>query len=155
MYRLLRLPTLVLTLLLAQGCTPTQWLTGTYATTEDLTRALAWKHPVAQNYRPDPETLAEFAAVDSFEAVVLLSSWCHDSEREVPRFLALAPKLPLRVREYVLLDTTRTVPAGYKAQYGVRATPTFVFFRDGRELGRIVERPTGRLEAHILQLVRP
>lgn len=144
----------LLTALMLLGCTPTQWLTGVYKQEAELTAVLAWKKTMDTGYKPNAATMQAFSAVDSFETRVFLSSWCHDSRREVPRFLALLGRLPTQVTEYVLLDTTRTLPEGYKAQYNLTVTPTFVFYRKGRELGRILEKPTGRLEEHILRIVQ-
>lgn len=108
----------------------------------------------------DAADLAVLAAVDhKVEIICVLGTWCSDSRREVPRFWrileqAANPNLELTLfgvgrrddaradeilREMGFDESPRTV-------YGVGPVPTFIFRRDGVELGRIVETPTATLE---------
>ena len=53
----------------------------------------------------------------------------------------------------IALDIRKEEPQGRAKALDVRFTPTFVFFSDGIELGRIVERPTESLQADIKAIV--
>ncbi len=81
------------------------------------------------------------------EVKILFGTWCHDSEREVPRMLKLLEASGVREENISLisLDIRKEEPEGRAKALGVRFTPTFVFLSDGQELGRIVERPTTSL----------
>lgn len=77
------------------------------------------------------------------EVTVYFADWCHDSVRELPRLLALVEaQAPERLKlQLINLDHDKRDPAGRAEAAGITRTPTIVVQRNGRELGRIVERP--------------
>ena len=89
--------------------------------------------------------------VSEFHVQVLFATWCHDSEREVPRLLKILETAGVEssAMELVALDFKKSEPAGRAALQGLKYTPTFVFSVAGEEIGRVVERPDESLEAAI------
>ena len=87
---------------------------------------------------------------------ILFGTWCHDSEREVPRMLKLLAASGVKEENISLisLDIRKEEPEGRAKALDVRFTPTFIFFSDGIELGRIVERPNGELQSDLRTLIR-
>ena len=81
------------------------------------------------------------------EVKILFGTWCHDSEREVPRMLKLLAASGVKEENISLisLDIRKEEPEGRAKALGVKYTPTFIFFSSGRELGRIIEQPTASL----------
>ena len=86
---------------------------------------------------------------------ILFGTWCHDSEREVPRMLKLLAASGVKEENISLisLDIRKEEPEGRAGALDVRFTPTFVFFIDSEELARIVERPNESLETDLGVLV--
>ncbi len=78
---------------------------------------------------------------------ILFGTWCHDSEREVPRVLKLLAASGVKEESISLiaLDILKKEPTGREKALGVKNTPTFIFFIGGKELGRIVEQPSKSL----------
>ena len=78
---------------------------------------------------------------------ILFGTWCHDSEREVPRMLKLLAASGVKEENISLisLDIRKEEPEGRARALDVRFTPTFIFFIGGTELGRIVEQPSKSL----------
>lgn len=87
---------------------------------------------------------------------ILFGTWCHDSEREVPRMLKLLAASGVKEENISLisLDIRKEEPEGRAKAMGVRFTPTFVFFSEGAELGRIIERPIVDLAHDVTALVK-
>ena len=84
-----------------------------------------------------------------------MGTWCGDSRRELPRFFAIVDAAgwdESRI-SYLGLDYTKRDPQGRTAALQVSAVPTFVLFRHGAEIGRIVERPLGTLEGSLAKIV--
>ena len=88
-----------------------------------------------------------------------MGTWCHDSEREVPKLLRIVDDLR---RQYgvelpvslVALDRARQQPAGMIEGKRVDKVATFIYYRDDQELGRIVERTNSPLfEDDLLTIV--
>ena len=86
---------------------------------------------------------------------ILFATWCHDSEREVPRMLKLLAASGVKEENISLisLDIRKEEPEGRAKALDVRFTPTFIFFSDDVELGRIIERPVESLQADIAAMV--
>ena len=87
---------------------------------------------------------------------ILFGTWCHDSEREVPRMLKLLAASGLKKESISLiaLDIRKSEPEGRAKALDVRFTPTFIFSRAGMELGRIVERPESSLRGDVATLIK-
>ena len=85
------------------------------------------------------------------EVKILFGTWCHDSEREVPRRLKLLAVSGVKEDNIRLisLDFRKEEPEGRAKALGVEYTPTFIFISEGIEVGRIIERPTVSLSDDI------
>jgi len=123
-------------------------------------QALFAAHPIFkvnyQSYQPSAELVSSFKAdlPEALEVRVLFGTWCHDSEREVPRLLKLLnlAGMPDESVEMYALDLKKKDPGGMADAMGIKYTPTFIFYVGGRELGRIVERPEESLISDIARL---
>ena len=109
-----------------------------------------------QAYEPSAESISSFKASlpKALEVRVLFGTWCHDSEREVPRLLKLLnlAGIPDESVELFALDLKKKDPGGMADAMGIKYTPTFIFYIDGGEIGRIVERPEVSLMSDISRL---
>ncbi len=148
---LFRLNYLLLSSICIAGCAKHSY-TGGYYSPASFVHAAPWKTKVNTSYKPQADAITALAKADSFELRVFMGMWCHDSQRLVPRLLSLQEKLPIRKFEIVALDTTRRDPQGLAAAAGVRALPVVQVLRNGKELGRIVEKPKTRLELDLQKL---
>ena len=61
--------------------------------------------------------------------------------------------LPADHIEMVTLDYSKADPRGLAVANGVEFTPTFIFYRQQKEIGRIVEKPATSLEEAISELL--
>ncbi len=90
---------------------------------------------------------------DDLSIEIYFGTWCHDSQREVPRLLKALAKhdnIPLQL---TLLDHQKSDPQGQAKIKKVKYTPTFIIYQDQREIGRIIERPKVSLIADITQFI--
>ncbi len=85
---------------------------------------------------------------DSIHVLVLFGTWCSDSKREVPRFFEILDAVHNPRIGYTLygLDRSKRDARGLAEKYGIRRVPTFIFFKNGLQLGRVVESPQVTLE---------
>ncbi|MBX3102810.1 MAG: hypothetical protein KF690_09900 [Bacteroidetes bacterium] len=119
-----------------------QYLTGKMSYDEFIRRC-EWKDITGSKTKPRlPAYMDSLRTVqDSFDMKLVLGTWCNDSRRWVRHFFRLKPQLPLRQLEILGVDTTKRDPYGYHTRYGYDSIPVFLFFRDGREIGRIKVKP--------------
>ncbi|MGI2260270.1 thioredoxin family protein [Shewanella sp. GXUN23E] len=109
-----------------------------------------------QSYQVDEQTLAALKAVDTpTEIVVIIGTWCPDCHRETPRFIRIMEELnnPNITARYIGVDRQKQDPEGLAAQYEFTRIPTFIVLQNGKEVGRIVERPTETLEKDLANIL--
>ena len=125
----------------------------------DISQAeLLERHNVfKQNYDAYKITAGIDGLPSDLKVKILFGTWCHDSEREVPRMLKLLAESGVKEESISLisLDIRKEEPEGRAKALDVRFTPTFIFFRGDIELGRIIERPKESLLADVTAMVGP
>jgi thiol-disulfide isomerase/thioredoxin len=125
----------------------------------DLKAYASWQPLFAQPpYVPDPAAIAAIKSnAKDVTVLLILATWCPDSKRELPRYFAVmdAAGVADSTLTMVGVDRTKKDTEGLTDKWGVTRVPTFVFFRSGQEIGRVVERvPAGStLEAEIATLL--
>lgn len=115
-----------------------------------------WYEPNLAEYTPDPERIKDLQKLlDDIDITLFLGTWCRDSKREVPRFVKIleAVGYPADEVEVIAMTREKTTPQDYEKGYGIINVPTFIFYRDGEELGRIVEYPIESLEADMTKIL--
>lgn len=106
-------------------------------------------------YTPAKADIEKLSRLPELELAVYFGSWCHDSQREVPRWLkslAMANNPKIKV-SLIALDLSKTEPQGRAVAAGVKYTPTLVIRQNNVELGRIVEKSEGTLAEEIERLM--
>ena len=94
-----------------------------------------------------------------YEITVFLGTWCGDSKREVPRFFNVleAAGFPEKSLKTVALDNDtkayKQSPGGEEKGLNIHRVPTFIFYKNGKEVNRIVEHPKETLERDMLKIV--
>ena len=92
--------------------------------------------------------------LEDISVVIMFGTWCHDSKREVPRMLRILDSAGVRTEQISLIgvDTNKEEPKGQEKTYNLRNTPTLILLKNGKEVGRIIERPNVSLEADLIGL---
>ncbi len=115
-----------------------------------------WFEPNLTAYKPDPDKIAELEdLLEGIDITLFMGTWCEDSQREVPRFVKILEKAGYPADEIKLITMTREkdTPQDYEKGFGIINVPTFIFYRDGEELGRIVEYPIEGLETDMVKIL--
>lgn len=84
---------------------------------------------------------------------VFFATWCHDSQREVPRFLKVLNETAGMTSRLIGLDYNKSEPNGTAKKHDIKFTPTFIVYRDNKEIGRIIERPKISLTVDISSML--
>ena len=88
---------------------------------------------------------------DDIKVVVFFGTWCHDSKRELPKALKIFNLIGINDEniELIAVDLNKKEPLGRAAKLNLVYTPTLIFFRESKEIGRIIEKPDISLEKDI------
>ncbi|WP_166419855.1 thioredoxin family protein [Pseudoalteromonas sp. Z1A8] len=104
-------------------------------------------------FTPTTQDIALMQKLEGKELIVLFGTWCHDSEREVPKLIKLlsTSKVELASIEYVAVGYNKQDDAGIAQAHDLQYTPTFIVKQNGKELVRVIEKPTGTLAQDLTQ----
>lgn len=120
-----------------------------------------WFQKNYEAYTPSAEITASLK--ESLKGITIkafMGTWCGDSKKEVPKFYKLLDEaqFPLDRLTTVGLSRERATykqsPGGEEEGLHIARVPTFIFYKEGKEINRFVERPIVSLEKDILQLLQ-
>ena len=115
----------------------------------------AWYQSNSQLYTPTQEVIRRIDSLAACDSVlVVFGSWCPDSHIWVPIFMNIADSTRLGNR-IQFLAVPRSSGGQQKLTPGlnIEKVPTFIFYHDGKELGRIVETPHGDFGEDIIDIL--
>lgn len=105
-------------------------------------------------YQADTEKLKKLQT-KGVSIIAVLGLWCEDSQREIPRLMRILETENLKniPVNYYLVDTDKKCADPDVQSLNVQYVPALIFYRDGVEIGRIIEKPETSLEADIAKLL--
>ena len=119
-----------------------------------------WFTPTYLSYNVDSTTLVALdSKQDDIEILMFMGTWCEDSRVEVPQFYRILDHAgynlsALTVVALERLESRKLVsPQHEEADYDITHVPTFIFIRDGQEIGRITEYPEKTLEKDMVRII--
>ncbi len=88
--------------------------------------------------------------------LIVLATWCHDSQVQVPRFLRVLQDAGYPESSVKVLAVDLKKKAGDLdiSELNIERVPTFIFYDDQKEIGRIIEKPVNTLEMDFYQILR-
>lgn len=108
-----------------------------------------WYEPEYNNYEFNSRAIDSIKNnLSDVSILIVLGSWCSDSRREVPRFLRILDELKYDYKKVTLnfVDRKKESPEGNISALEIKFVPTFIFYKNGIEIGRIIETPEVTLE---------
>ena len=125
-------------------------------TREDILKNPGWKN-IYEEYTCEQsiiELIKEKA--DNFSRIdIYFGFWCGDSENNMPAFIKILDKIALKDLEinYYSLGRKKTGEKYFVKDLKIEKVPTFVFYKDKKETGRIIENPKKDLLTDFLDIV--
>jgi len=112
-------------------------------------------------YEPNEEIIKEISnQLKNYDILLFMGTWCGDSRREVPRFFKVLESVKYPMNHLTTVGVSRT-PELYKQSptheekgLNIHRVPTFIFYKNGQEVNRIVEHPVKTLEEDILDILK-
>lgn len=163
------LPILVLALLVS--CNATKQVPKTVNATKDKSGNLVglankemflqtpykgWFDRNYNNYKPNENVIAEIKKhINDYTIKGFMGTWCGDSKRETPKFYKILELTGFNNNNFDLATVNRSKRTPDNLQQGLNIikVPTFIFYKDGKEVGRFVEYPRESIEKDVLKIV--
>jgi len=134
------------------------WLLG-YFTKERMTQPphSEWYIKGYDEYQVDTDVINILTDVSKEEITIkiVLGTWCPDSRREVPRFMRILDfwQFPLDNVTFIGVDNAKISPVGEYEKLDIKRVPTFIFYENNVEAGRIIENPVTSLEQDMVDIL--
>jgi thiol-disulfide isomerase/thioredoxin len=94
--------------------------------------------------------------INEYQITIVFGSWCSDSQEQLPRFYKILDKAGYNDDRLTLIAVNReklTKVVDINA-LSIERVPTFIVYKKGKEIGRIVETPENTLEEDLWKIVR-
>jgi len=101
-----------------------------------------WYAATYKNYKARPDALENIRKQkDSIEIVAFMGTWCEDSHFIIPQLIALldSAQFPKERCSFIGVDRNKKTVGRLSEAWNVTLVPTILVFKNGKEMGRIVE----------------
>ena len=94
--------------------------------------------------------------IDDVEITIILGTWCSDSQREVPRFYKVLNEAGYNDKrvKIIAVDKNKAAIVVDISDMDIKRVPTFIIYKDEKEIGRIVETPKKSLERDLWKIIK-
>jgi thiol-disulfide isomerase/thioredoxin len=134
------------------------WILG-YFTRPQMTRPphSEWFNKGYDGYQFNTDIVNKLTATDKEGITIklVLGTWCPDSRREVPHFMRLLDiwHFPDTKVTFIGVDNAKLSPVGEYEGLNIERVPTFIFYKNNIEAGRIIEVPLTSLEQDMVNIL--
>jgi thiol-disulfide isomerase/thioredoxin len=115
-----------------------------------------WFNTGYESYSADSEVMQQLKPLlNEVTITVFMGTWCEDSQRETPHFYKILDETGFDESKLTLITVSeeKTTPQGFEKEKNITHVPTIILYKDGNELGRIVEYPIESLEKDMLAIL--
>jgi thiol-disulfide isomerase/thioredoxin len=116
-----------------------------------------WYVKEYKEYQPDEKDISTLKKekLSSYSIILVMGTWCSDSQREVPRLMKVLDKVkyPEARLEIICVNRKKEAPGGEEGGYNIQKVPTIILKKYGKEIGRIIEIPeSGFIEKDLIKI---
>jgi hypothetical protein len=108
------------------------------------------------DYLPDKSVMEDLTKeLGDIQLTIVMGTWCGDSRNWVPRFFKILDLAGYNCEQMKLIcvDRDKKAPVDGLPELKIEKVPTFIFYRNAKEIGRIVEVPSDLLEKDMLRIL--
>ena len=115
-----------------------------------------WFNSGYKFYTPDEATITQITEIDfDYNITIVMGTWCSDSRRETPRFYRILDEIQFPEEKLMLINVDRDM-TGISfdvSNLNIEFVPTFIIYKNNKEIGRIIESPQISLEEDFLEIL--
>lgn len=115
-----------------------------------------WFNAGYDSYEPDSAIIEKINhKIKNVDITVIMGTWCSDSRNGIPHFYKIIDflKYPFEKITLINVDRKKTAEEIDISRFNIELIPTYIFYRNGEELGRIIENPIETLELDLLKII--
>lgn len=103
--------------------------------------ASEWFNDYYSHYETDKNVIKQLSSLlKDITIKGFMGTWCDDSRREIPNFYKVLDEAGFNYKNLEMVTVNRQKKAnGLEQGFNVLRVPTFIFYKNGKEIGRFVE----------------
>jgi thiol-disulfide isomerase/thioredoxin len=116
-----------------------------------------WFKSEYKMYIPDSITVREIEYnLNDVKTTIIMGTWCSDSREQVPHFFKVMDEAgyPENDITIICVNHDKKDSSGSVDSLNIELVPTFIFYRDGKEIGRIIETPLKTMEEDLYTVLK-
>ncbi|HIP48501.1 MAG TPA: thioredoxin [Lutibacter sp.] len=116
-----------------------------------------WFAPNYKDYQLDLQITNQIKPLlKGVKIKAVMGTWCGDSRREIPHFYKLLDAVDFNYKNLQMITVDRSKKSTNNEQEGldIIRVPTFIFYKNGKEINRFVEYPVETLEKDFLKILQ-
>jgi thiol-disulfide isomerase/thioredoxin len=115
-----------------------------------------WWNSAYNEYEVDSAVAEELKVkLQDVDIKIVMGTWCHHSRKKVPHFYKILDEINYPQEKVTLINVKRDKKGIEIESEGLvfNRIPTFIFYRNEKEIGRIVVKPKNTLEKNMLEIL--
>jgi len=115
-----------------------------------------WWNPEYNMYDVDSTEVEKLKVIlKDIDITIVMGTWCSDSRVEVPHFYKILDEIGYPTEKVTLINVNREKQGleNEVEELEINFIPTFIFYKAGEEMGRIVETPYETLEKDMPEIL--
>jgi len=107
-------------------------------------------------YKTDKEIITKLKPhLKNISIKAFMGTWCGDSKEQTPVFYKILDEVGYNYEnlELITLNRSKATPDNLQEGFNIERVPTFIFYKNEKEIGRFVEYPRETVEADMLKIV--
>lgn len=120
----------------------------------------SWFNKNYDDYQPNRSLIDDISSeLKSYSITLFMGTWCGDSREEVPKLYKVldAANFPMEELTVIAVSSQSNMykqsPEHEEAGLNIHRVPTVIFYKNGKEINRIVEHPIETFEADIQNII--
>ena len=120
----------------------------------------SWFTKNFDSYLPNQNSIDSLEShLSKYTITAFMGTWCGDSKREVPKFYKVLDEANFPLERLTMVavsrgrETYKQSPGGEHEGVNIHRVPTFIIYKNGKEVNRIVEKPVTSLEEDLMNIV--
>jgi thiol-disulfide isomerase/thioredoxin len=116
----------------------------------------SWFTPNYASYETDKEVMAKLTPLlKDITIKAFMGTWCGDSQEQTPVFYKILDEAGFNYNqlEMITVNRSKVTPDNLQEGFNIERVPTFIVYKNNKEIGRFVEYPRESVEADLLKIV--
>lgn len=116
----------------------------------------AWFTPNYDAYETDKKAIEKLKPLLKEVTIkAFMGTWCGDSKEQTPILYKILDEAGFNYNhlEMITVNRSKSTPDNLPAGFNIERVPTFIIYKDDKEIGRFVEYPRESVEADLLKIV--